>query len=91
MRFQNIRKKYQIQSKIKEFKKHSNDCGSSIVQIAKFTYLIEDLTSHLKEHPKDFHSLTGLKKMSSRRKKLLNYLKTNNMEDYKLITQKLNI
>jgi len=66
------------ENKSKIIKKHAvqeKDTGSPEVQIALLSEEIENLVSHLKKHPKDFHSKRGLIKMVVKRKKLLNYLK----------------
>jgi len=60
---------------IKKHAVHEKDTGSPEVQIALLSEEIENLVSHLKKHPKDFHSKRGLIKMVVKRKKLLNYLK----------------
>ena len=54
---------------IDEYKAHEKDTGSSEVQVAIFTKQIEELTKHLKKHPKDNHSRRGLLKMVSKRKR----------------------
>lgn len=68
---------------ISEFKTHEGDTGSSEVQVALLTARIKHLTEHLKEHKKDFHSRRGLIAMANRRRKLLSYLKLNNLNSYK--------
>ena len=64
---------------IKEFAKSENDCGSTEVQIAILTNEINNLTEHLKEHKHDYHSKRGLLMKVGRRKKLLDYLKKNDV------------
>ncbi len=76
---------------IKEFQKSKNDVGSTEVQIALLTEEINNLTEHFKEHIHDFHSKRGLQKMVGRRKKLLNYLKTNDVVAYRELIKKLNL
>jgi small subunit ribosomal protein S15 len=68
------------QELIKKFQRHAKDTGSPEVQIAIISEKIAELTEHLKEHKKDFHSQRGLLNLASRRKRLLNYLKR---KDYK--------
>ena len=70
---------------IKEFAKSENDCGSTEVQIAILTNEINNLTEHLKEHKHDYHSKRGLLMKVGRRKKLLDYLKKNDVVSYKKI------
>lgn len=65
--------KVQKQDIIKNSQLRESDTGSAEVQIAILTKKIEELTEHLKIHPKDYHSRRGLLKMVSQRKKLLNY------------------
>ena len=60
---------------IKEFARSEGDTGSPEVQIAVLTERIQELTEHLKEHPKDHHSRRGLLKMVGQRRGLLGYLK----------------
>ncbi|MGB0370398.1 MAG: 30S ribosomal protein S15 [Opitutales bacterium] len=76
---------------IKEYKVHDSDTGSCEVQIALLTARIAHLTEHLRTHRKDFHSRRGLIKMTSRRRKLLDYLKRHNLEKYAEIIQRLGL
>lgn len=76
---------------IKEFAKNEKDCGSAEVQIAILTKEINDLTEHLKVHIHDFHSKRGLLMKVGRRRKLLDYLKKNDVVSYRNIIAKLNI
>ncbi len=76
---------------INDFRVHEKDTGSCDVQIALLTARISHLTEHLKEHRKDFHSRRGLLKMTSKRRKLLDYLKKNDLEKYKEIIARLDI
>lgn len=91
MIFKNIRKQYKLQNAVKPFQKHDKDVGSPSVQIVRLSLLINDLSKHLIEHKKDFHSLTGLKKMSSKRKKLLTYLSRKNKQEYTNLIETLNL
>ena len=76
---------------IKKTKKHERDTGSPEVQIALFTEKIKQLTTHLKKNTKDNHSRRGLLKMVSKRKKLLNYLKSRDSKRYKKIVSELKL
>ena len=76
---------------IKDFGKNAKDCGSTEVQIAILTKEINDLTEHLKVHIHDFHSKRGLLMKVGRRRKLLDYLKKNDVVAYRNIIEKLNI
>ncbi len=72
-------------------KLHESDTGSSEVQIALLTKRIEELTEHFKVHKKDHHSRVGLLKLVGRRRRLLNYLKSKDMEGYRDIVKKLGL
>ncbi len=74
-----------------KFQHHSNDTGSSEVQIALLSKRIELLTEHLKTHRKDHSSRIGLLKMISARRRLLNYLKRHDEPKYGKLTEDLNI
>ena len=76
---------------ITQFKTHEADTGSSEVQIALLTARINHLTDHRREHRKDFHSRRGLLQMASRRRKLLDYLKREDLNKYNEILQKLSL
>ena len=76
---------------IAQYKTHEKDTGSSDVQIALLTARINHLTEHLRTHRKDFHSRRGLLKMASRRRKLLDYLKREDLAKYNDLLQKLNL
>ncbi len=76
---------------IERFKKHDSDTGSSAVQIAILTSKIKNITEHLKINKKDNHSRRGLLLMVGQRKRLLNYVKKNNVEEYKGLLQQLGI
>ena len=67
------------------------DTGSSEVQIALLSNRINDLMDHFKMHKKDHHSRTGLLKMVSKRRRLLNYLKNTEYKRYAEIIKKLGI
>ncbi|MDZ4785918.1 MAG: 30S ribosomal protein S15 [bacterium] len=76
----NTASKSQVVSK---YRVHDTDTGSPEVQIALLTQRIEGLGSHFAAHVKDLHSRHGMMQLINRRKKLLQYLKTNNIESYK--------
>ncbi len=80
-----------MREKVKELQIHDKDSGSSEVQIAQLTGKIENLSKHIKQYKKDKHSSVGLLRAVNRRKKLLDYLKRNNMESYKEVLTKLNL
>ena len=76
---------------ILKFGKDENDTGSPAVQTALLTERINNLTDHLKNHPKDFHSRRGLLKMVGQRKGLLRYIKNRNIEEYRDLIAKLGL
>jgi len=75
----------------KEHGKSDKDSGSAEGQIALFTTRINHLTNHLKNNRKDFNTERSLVKMVGKRKNLLNYLKTKDIERYRSIIKKLSI
>jgi small subunit ribosomal protein S15 len=70
---------------------HDNDTGSPEVQIALLTERINDLTEHLKDHQKDFHSRLGLLKLVGQRRRLLDYLKDRDLESYRQMISDLGL
>ncbi len=76
---------------IKEYGKTPADTGSAEVQVAILTYRIKELTEHLKTHKKDHHSRRGLLKMVGKRRGLLDYLKSKDIEAYRQLIEKLGI
>ena len=70
---------------------NERDMGSSEVQIGLLTHKINKLSGHFTKYKKDKHSAVGLLKAVNRRKKLLKYLKNNNMESYSNVLSKLNL
>jgi small subunit ribosomal protein S15 len=76
---------------ISSFRRTASDTGSPEVQVAILTYRINGLTGHFKEHAKDHHSRRGLLKMVSRRRKLLDYLKKTDFDEYKSLIEKLGL
>ena len=79
------------QSVIKSLAINEKDTGSSEIQIGLLTQKIDKLSNHFKKSKKDKHSSLGLLKAVNRRKKLLKYLKNNNIESYSNILSKLNL
>lgn len=76
---------------IKSFKVHQKDTGSPEVQIALLTNRINYLTKHFETHKKDHHSRTGLLKMVGQRKRLLGYLKNEDVKRYEAVIKKLKL
>ena len=79
------------QDVITKFRTHETDTGSPEVQIALLTARIIHLTDHLRTHRKDFHSRRGLLAMTSRRRKLLDYLKSESVERYNAVLVALSL
>ena len=73
------------------FKREENDTGSPEVQVALLTERINELTEHLKVHKKDDHSRRGLLIMVGKRKRLLKYLESKDVERYREIAKKLSL
>lgn len=76
---------------IKKFSVHPKDTGSPQVQIAILTERINQLSKHLESHAKDNHSRRGLLMMVGKRRKLLNYLRLNEKEEYETLLGKLKL
>ena len=76
---------------IAEFGRTPNDTGSPEVQVAVLTARIQELTEHLKNHPKDNHSRRGMFKMVGQRRGLLDYLKKKDIERYRALIEKLGL
>jgi small subunit ribosomal protein S15 len=76
---------------IESFKAHSRDTGSAQVQIAILTERINSLTGHFKQHKKDFNSRRGLLMLVGRRRRLLSYLKKEDIKKYEGIIEKLKL
>ena len=70
---------------IDQFKTHDSDTGSPEVQIALLTERITHLTEHLKTHKKDHHSRRGLLMLVGRRRRMLDYVKSIDVERYRSI------
>ena len=76
---------------IKKFATQKGDTGSPEVQVALLTTRIKELTDHLKSHLKDNHSRRGLLAMVSKRRRLLNYLKTKSKKRHESLISKLKL
>jgi small subunit ribosomal protein S15 len=70
---------------------HESDTGSAEVQIAILTERINHLTEHLKVHKKDHHTRRGLLMLVGRRRRMLDYLRSNDVERYRTLIAKLGI
>lgn len=76
---------------VADYQRKTGDTGSPEVQIALLSARIADLTEHFKAHVKDHHSRRGLLRMVSRRRKLLDYLKRSNADQYKKVIERLGL
>ena len=76
---------------ITEHRLHETDTGSTEVQVALLTARINHLTEHLKVHKKDHHSRRGLLMLVGRRRRLLDYLRSNDIERYPALIAKLGL
>ena len=74
-----------------KFGKSITDTGSPESQIALFSYRINHLTEHLKVHRKDYGTQRALLKLVGKRRRLLDYLKENDIERYRTIVKELNL
>ena len=83
--------KEKIKELTNEFGENNNDTGSSKAQIAIITERINNITSHLKLNKKDHSGRRGLVLLVSKRRRLLNYIKKNDLSSYQNIIEKLNI
>ena len=83
--------KEQKEQIVKDFGRTPGDTGSPEVQIAILTARINDLTDHFKSNPKDHHSRRGLLKMVGKRRGLLDYIKENDLDEYRQLIEKLGI
>jgi small subunit ribosomal protein S15 len=76
---------------ITKFGESPQDTGNTRVQVALLTARINDLTEHLREHKKDHHSRRGLLTLVGQRRRLLNYLSTNDLEGYRALIAELGL
>jgi small subunit ribosomal protein S15 len=71
--------------------RNDQDTGSTEVQVAMLTKRINDLTEHLRTHPKDHYSRRGLLKLVGRRRRFLGYLQKTNLEGYRALIKELGL
>ena len=76
---------------ITDFRATDRDTGSAEVQIALLTRRINDLSEHFKAHTKDHHSRRGLLKMVGKRKRLLEYVRRQDVAKYRALIERLGI
>jgi small subunit ribosomal protein S15 len=82
------------EAKLEIVRKHGvgeSDTGSTKVQVALLTQRINDLTEHLRAHPKDHYSRRGLLKLVGRRRRFLNYLQKRDLEGYRALIKELGL
>jgi small subunit ribosomal protein S15 len=76
---------------VKDYQQSSGDTGSPEVQVALLSARISDLSGHFKVHEKDHHSRQGLLRMVNQRRKLLDYLKNNDINRYRDLIGRLGL
>ena len=74
-----------------QFGKNAQDTGNSKVQVAILTERIRELTEHMKSHRKDFHTRRGLLMLVGKRRRLLSYIKKNDINEYRELIAQLGI
>lgn len=79
------------QNIIEKFKIHESDTGSAVVQVALITTRINMLNEHLKSNNKDHHSRRGLVMLVGKRKRLIDYIKKNDLSSYKKLIKELGL
>ena len=70
---------------------NAQDTGSTEVQVAMLTRRINELTEHLRTHPKDHYSRRGLLKLVGRRRRFLDYLQRKDLEGYRALIKELGL
>ncbi len=76
---------------IEKHRAHGTDTGSAKVQVALLTARINSLTDHFKAHAKDHHSRRGLLKMVGTRRRLLKYIRSNDLDGYRALIAELGL
>jgi small subunit ribosomal protein S15 len=76
---------------VESFRSREGDTGSTEVQVALLTERLLQLSEHFKTHKKDHHSRRGLLKIVSQRRRLLNYLKKNDLARYRTLIGRLGL
>src|SRR5207247_10330221 len=82
---------YDKTTPVRKYGRHEGDTGSTPVQIALLTERINSLTDHFRVHAKDFHGQRGLLRMVSQRRRLLEYLKRNDLARYRQLIDELGL
>jgi small subunit ribosomal protein S15 len=76
---------------IEKYRLHENDRGSARVQVALLTARISHLTDHFRTHKKDHHSRRGLLMLVGQRRRLLDYIRKNDLEQYRALIADLGL
>lgn len=76
---------------VAKYAKHDKDSGSARVQVALITERLNELQGHFTSHPKDQHSRRGLMKLVGQRRRLLDYIKRENIQEYRELIDQLGI
>jgi small subunit ribosomal protein S15 len=76
---------------VSRYGRDDGDTGSTEVQVALLTARINELTEHLREHRKDHHSRRGLLMLVGKRRRLLKYLQTSDIDRYRSLIQELGL
>ena len=76
---------------IQKYQQHPTDRGSAPVQIALLTARINELTDHFRTHPKDHHSRRGLLMLVGKRRRLLEYVRRNDVDKYRALLDDLGL
>jgi small subunit ribosomal protein S15 len=76
---------------IAQYGKNNQDSGSAAVQVALLTERIKGLTDHMKSHKKDYHTRRGLLMLVGKRRRLLSYIKAQDVEQYRTLIKSLGI
>ena len=79
------------QEVIEKHGRSPQDTGSAEVQVAMLTRRINDLTEHLRTHPKDHYSRRGLLRLVGRRRRFLDYLQRKDIEGYRALIKELGL
>jgi small subunit ribosomal protein S15 len=76
---------------VRKYEKHQGDTGSARVQVALITARLEYLQKHFESHQKDFHSRRGLLKLVGKRRRLLDYIRNRDIQEYRALIKELGI
>jgi len=76
---------------VAQFGENENDTGNTRVQVALLTARINELNEHLRTHKKDHHSRRGLLMLVGQRRRLLGYLRRDNLEGYRALIRELGL